>query len=86
MILLIYGKSCRALIDTMNEEMKSMYDNDVCDLVQLPKGLKPIGCKWIFKTKRDSKGNTERYKHVLLQRVLLNMKATMIMKPFLQYH
>ena len=24
--------------------------------------MKPIGCKWIFKTKRDSKGNIERYK------------------------
>ena len=49
-------------IDAMNEELKSMKDNDVWDLVPLPKGLKPIGCKWIFKTKRDSKGNKERYK------------------------
>ena len=24
--------------------------------------MKPIGCKWIFKTKRDSKGDVERYK------------------------
>ena len=24
--------------------------------------MKPIGSKWIFKTKRDSKGNKERYK------------------------
>ncbi|RVW84956.1 Retrovirus-related Pol polyprotein from transposon TNT 1-94 [Vitis vinifera] len=32
------------------------------DLVELPKGVKPIGCKWIFKTKRDSKGNIVRYK------------------------
>ena len=49
-------------IDAMNEEIKSMHDNDVWDLVQLPEGLKPIGCKWIFKIKRDSKGNTQRYK------------------------
>ena len=39
-----------------------MKDNDVWDLVSLPEGTKPIGCKWIFKTKRDSKGNVERYK------------------------
>ena len=32
-------------IDAMNEEMKSMHDNEVWDLVQLPEGLKPIGCK-----------------------------------------
>ena len=49
-------------IDAMNEEMKSMKDNDVWDLVPLPEGAKPIGCKWIFKTKRDSKGDVERYK------------------------
>jgi len=39
-----------------------MQDNDVWDLVELPENVKPIGCKWIFKTKRDSKGNVERYK------------------------
>ncbi|RVW92102.1 Retrovirus-related Pol polyprotein from transposon TNT 1-94 [Vitis vinifera] len=25
-------------------------------------GYKPIGCKWVFKTKRDNKGNVERYR------------------------
>ena len=49
-------------IEAMNEEIKSMKDNDVWDLVTLPEGAKPIGCKWIFKTKRDSMGNLERYK------------------------
>ena len=49
-------------IDAMNEEIKSMKDNDVWDLVPLPEGVKPIGCKWIFKTKRDSKGDVERCK------------------------
>ena len=28
--------------------------------------MKPIGCKWIFKTKRDSKGNIERNKACLV--------------------
>ncbi|KAH9680193.1 hypothetical protein KPL71_026462 [Citrus sinensis] len=42
-------------IDAMNEEMKPMKDNDVWDLVPLPEGTKPISCKWIFKTKRNSK-------------------------------
>ena len=53
-------------IDAINEEMKSMHDNDVWDLVQLPRGLKLISCKWIFKTKRDSKGNIEIYKACLV--------------------
>ena len=55
-------------IDAMNEGMKSMEDNDVWDLVELPKGSKPISCKWIFKTKRDSNGNIERYKARLISK------------------
>ncbi|KAL8161807.1 hypothetical protein V2J09_013296 [Rumex salicifolius] len=46
----------------MKEELKSMSDNNVWDLVELPKGVKTIGSKWVYKTKRDSKGNVERYK------------------------
>ena len=53
-------------IDAMNEEIKSMKDNDVWDHVPLTEGVKPIGCKWIFKTKRDSKGDVERYKACLV--------------------
>ncbi|KAL6340525.1 hypothetical protein AAG906_010433 [Vitis piasezkii] len=49
-------------IYAMEEELKSMNDNEVWDLVKFPKGIKTIGCKWIFKTKYDSKGNVERYK------------------------
>jgi len=49
-------------IGVMKEEIKSMRDNDVWDLVELLEGVKPIGCKWIFKTKRNSMGNIERYK------------------------
>src|SRR3954463_7479126 len=49
-------------IDAMKEEFKSMQDNQVWDLVPLPEGKRPIGCKWIFKTMRDSMGNVERYK------------------------
>ena len=49
-------------IDAMNKEMKFVKDNDVQDLVPLPEGAKPISCKWIFKIKKDSKGNMEKYK------------------------
>jgi len=36
------------------------------DLVPLPEGVKPIACKWIFKTKRDSKGDVKKYKACLV--------------------
>jgi hypothetical protein len=48
--------------DAMIDEMNSMKNNGVWDLVELPNGVKPIGCKWVFKTKKDSLGNIERYK------------------------
>ena len=46
----------------MKEELKSMTDNNVWVMTELPEGSKRVGCKWIFKTKRDSMGNVERYK------------------------
>ncbi|KAL0539841.1 hypothetical protein IC582_024062 [Cucumis melo] len=49
-------------LDAMKEELKSMNDNEVWDLVELPKESKRVGCKWVFKTKRDSNDNIERYK------------------------
>ncbi|CAA2996273.1 Hypothetical predicted protein, partial [Olea europaea subsp. europaea] len=36
-------------IDAMKDEIKSMKDNDVWDLVELPKGVKPIGCIQILR-------------------------------------
>ncbi|WVZ23331.1 hypothetical protein V8G54_001875, partial [Vigna mungo] len=41
-------------LSAMKEELKSMDDNKVWDLVELPKGSKRVGCKWVFKTKHDS--------------------------------
>ena len=52
--------------DAMKDEMNSMASNGVWDLVELPNGLKAIGCKWVFKIKKDSLGNIERYKARLI--------------------
>ena len=57
----MHSSNSQKWIDTMKDEMKSMKDNEVWNLVKLLEGVKPIGCKWIFKTKKDSKGNIERY-------------------------
>ena len=60
--LALQSSNSHKWIDAMKDKTKSMDDNNIWDLVELPKGSKPIGCKWIFKTKRDSNGNVERYK------------------------
>ena len=36
--------------------------NDVWTLVDPPEGVKPIGCKWVFKRKRAADGKVETYK------------------------
>jgi len=40
--------------------------NKVWDLEDIPKGAKTVGCKWVYKTKRDSRGYIERYKARLI--------------------
>ncbi|KAA0048569.1 gag/pol protein [Cucumis melo var. makuwa] len=42
--------------------MESVYFNSVWELVDLPEGVKPIGCKWIYKRKRDSAGKVQTLK------------------------
>lgn len=62
-------KSCKnsyKWIEAVKDEIKSMEDNNVWDLVKLPQCSKLIGCKWIFKTKQDSNGNTKKYKACLI--------------------
>ena len=44
------------------EELKSMSTNKVWDLVEIPDGAKKVGCKWVYKTKYDSKGKIEQFK------------------------
>ena len=48
-------------LDAMKDELKSMAQNCVWDLVELLKGCKRVGCKWVFNTKRECHGNIERY-------------------------
>ncbi|CAL2263010.1 unnamed protein product [Prunus armeniaca] len=49
-------------LEAMLSELESMEANKVWELVELQQGMKPIGCKWVFKTKRDLKGNIDRHK------------------------
>ncbi|KAK8686057.1 hypothetical protein V6N13_125084 [Hibiscus sabdariffa] len=49
-------------LEAMRSEMDSMSDNQVWTLVEPPEGIKPIGCKWVFKKKTDMDGNLQTYK------------------------
>ena len=49
-------------LEAMQDEMRSLSTNNVWDLEKISKGAKTVGCKWVYKTKYDSKGNVERFK------------------------
>lgn len=48
--------------EAMQKEIDALESNCTWDLVPLPVGKKPIGCKWVFKTKLNLDGSVERYK------------------------
>ena len=48
-------------IDAMKEELQSMEENKVYDIVDLLEDAKQVRYKWVFKTKHDSKSNIEWY-------------------------
>jgi hypothetical protein len=52
----------------MNEEFKSLQQNEVWELTELPKDQTIIDCKWTYKLKRDVNGNVRRYKARLVAR------------------
>lgn len=46
----------------MTEELEATEKNHVWTLIPLPPNAKPIGCKWVFKTKRNALEEVERDK------------------------
>jgi hypothetical protein len=47
---------------SIQEELESIYENNVWEPVPKPKECKPIGCRYVFKKKFDENGNVARYK------------------------
>ena len=48
--------------DAMNTEVESIMHNYIWELVDLPLGNKPLGCKWIFKRKIKTSRSIDKYK------------------------
>jgi len=46
----------------IQEELKSVIDNQTWELVELPKGRTPVKCRWTFRVKRGAGGDVIRYK------------------------
>jgi hypothetical protein len=50
----------------VNEEYRSLMENDTWDLLPLPKGRILVRCKWVYRTKYALDGSVERHKAQLV--------------------
>ncbi|KAA0048103.1 gag/pol protein [Cucumis melo var. makuwa] len=57
---------CDQWVKAIDLKMESMYSNSVWTLVDQPNNVKPIGCKWIYKRKRDQAGKVHTFKARLM--------------------
>jgi hypothetical protein len=48
--------------EAMNEEMRSLQKNSTWEVVELPAGKVPVGCRWVFTIKHKANGTIERFK------------------------
>ena len=58
-----------------------MYSNQVWDLVKAPNDIKHVGCKWVYKRKREIDGKVETFKVRLMakeytQKEVIDYKET----------
>ena len=42
--------------------MKSLRKDNTWELIPLPNGARPVGCKWVFTVKHQADGTVTRYK------------------------
>jgi len=52
--------------EATNAEIKVIEKNKTWELTDVPKGVTPIGVKWIFKTKLNERGNIKKHKERLV--------------------
>ncbi|KAA0066490.1 gag/pol protein [Cucumis melo var. makuwa] len=69
-------------IKAMNLELDSMYFNSVWDLVDQPDGVKPIGCKWIYKRKRGADGKVQTFQARLVAKGYTQVEGVDYEKTF----
>ncbi|KAJ0926043.1 putative RNA-directed DNA polymerase [Helianthus annuus] len=59
-----YEDACKEerRVTAMESEIKAIEQNNTWDLVEAPVGVKPIGVKWVYKTKLNADGKVDKYK------------------------
>jgi hypothetical protein len=69
---------------TMQEEYKSLLENQTWDLVPLPSRRKLVIYRWVYRTKSGADGKIIRYKDRLVTKGLSKFMVLTMMRPSLQ--
>lgn len=71
-------------VKAMENEIQALKTNQTWKVVNLPKGKKPIGCKWVYKIiKFKSDGSLERFKARLVAKGLMKNMVQIIRRSSL---
>ena len=62
-------------IEAMIDELTSLSEHDVFELVDRPPGVKPVSGKWVLKIKRGAQGEIERFKARYVARGFTQMEG-----------
>ncbi|KAG8488224.1 hypothetical protein CXB51_018059 [Gossypium anomalum] len=63
-------------------EVEALEKNKTWDLVKLPEGKKPVGCRWVYIVKYKSDGSLERYKARLVAKRYTQMYGIDYLETF----
>ncbi|KAL0416703.1 UNVERIFIED_CONTAM: hypothetical protein Slati_3502200 [Sesamum latifolium] len=68
-------------LEAMKFEMDSMSSNPVWTLMDPPKGVRPVGCKWVYKCKLGVDGEVTAFKARLVAKDILSDLGSTLRKP-----
>ena len=72
----------------MDDELKSLKENDVWDVIPKPVGRKIVASRWVFKAKGNAQGEVERYQARLVAKQfsqILGQDYDEIFAPVVRY-
>ena len=72
----------------MNEELKSLNENDVWDVIPKPVGRKIVASRWVYKANGNDQGEVERYKAQLVAKAfsqIIGQDYDEIFTPMVRY-
>ena len=71
----------------MDEEMHALAENETWDLLDTPKGVKSIRCRWAYKVKYNINGSVNQYKaQLVVKATRKNMASTTMRRSLRNEH